>query len=147
MVHRYEVSNWSALLTYQLRRRDNVSAWPKTFKLVTIMGQFLLVTRRFLDISGSSICLRYHLVCRYNVSKTSVLFRYQLWHLCNVLSRSVSLRYQWIRYYDVSNRSIFFTYQRDVAKASQIGLSHSRVCCDVMMMSQHGLRRLDLHET
>ena len=43
---RKDVSNRSVLLTYQLRRRDNVSAWSRTFKLVTRMGQFILGTRQ-----------------------------------------------------------------------------------------------------
>ena len=45
MRRRKNVSNRSVLLTYQLRRRDDVSAWSETFKLVTKMGQFLLGTK------------------------------------------------------------------------------------------------------
>ena len=74
-------------------------------------------------------------------------FRYQLWHLCDVLSWSVSLRYQLVRHYDVSNWSCFSTYQWDVANASQIGPSHSRNCCNVVMTSQHSPRRRNLYET
>ena len=37
--------NRSVLLTYQLRRRDDVSTWSRTVKLVPKMGQFLLGTR------------------------------------------------------------------------------------------------------
>ena len=108
-----DVSNRSDKLTYQLRRYNDVSAWSRTFILVTKMGQFLLRTIlvNLLGVSSGSVSLRYRLVRCYNVSKTSVSFRYQLWRLCDVLSWSVSLRYQLLRRYDVSNRSVSFTYQ------------------------------------
>ena len=41
---RKDVSNRPVLLTYQLRRRDNVSAWSSSVKLVTRMGRFILGT-------------------------------------------------------------------------------------------------------
>ena len=64
LVHRCGISNWSSifyvpvrhcrnasnrsvLLTYQLRRCDDVSAWSRTLKLVTKMGQFHLGTKAF----------------------------------------------------------------------------------------------------
>ena len=90
---------------------------------------------------------RYQLVPCYDVSQKSVSFRYELKRLCEVLSWSVSLRYELVHHYDVTNCSVLFTYQWDVAKASQIGPSYSRTCCDVAMMSQHGPRRPDLYET
>ena len=64
LVHRCNISNWSViyvpvrrpknvsnrsvLLTYQLRRCDDVSLLSKTFKLVSKMGQFLLGTRQYI---------------------------------------------------------------------------------------------------
>ena len=39
-----DVSNRSDVLTHQLQRHDDVSAWSRMFKLVTKMGQFLLCT-------------------------------------------------------------------------------------------------------
>ena len=69
----------SVLLKYQLRRRDDVSAWFRMFKLVTKMGQFVqILGSMFFDISDGSDSLRYKLVRRCNVSKTSLSFRYQL---------------------------------------------------------------------
>ena len=62
-------------------------------------------------------------------------------------SWSVSLRYQFIRRYDVSNWLVLSTYNWDVGKTSQIGPPQSRTSCDVIMMSQHGPRRLNLYET
>ena len=106
-----------------------------------------LVVFIFFSISGGSVSLGYRLV-RYNVWKTSVSFRYQLWRLYDVLSWSVSLRYQLVHRYNVSNRSVWTTYQWGVTKTSQIGPSHSRTSRDVVVMtSQLGPRRLDLHET
>ena len=102
---------------------------------------------RFCRISGGSISVRYQLVRCYDVSKMSVPFRYQLRHFCDVLSWSVSLRYQLIRRYDVSDWLVLFTYQWDVAKLSQIGPSHWRIGCDVVMTSKHGLRRPNVYET
>ena len=43
---RKNVSNRPVLLTYQFRRRDDVSAWSRTVILVTKMDQFYLGTRR-----------------------------------------------------------------------------------------------------
>ena len=122
--------------------RDDVSAWSRTLKLVPKRGQFLLGTKavHFSQTSGGSASLKYQLVCRYNISKTSVSSRYQLRPLCNVLSWSVSLRYQLVRCYDASNWLVLSTYQWDVAKTSQIGPSHLRTSCDIMVTSQHGLR-------
>ena len=71
LVHRYDVTNWSflnwsqigiyvpvrrrknvpnrsVLLTYQLRCRDDVSAWSKTLILVTEMEQFYLGITQYL---------------------------------------------------------------------------------------------------
>ena len=72
------VSNRSVLLTYQLRRFDDVSAWSRTLKLVTKNGQFLLGTNAVIvsETSGDSASLRYRLVRRCNISKTSVSFSY-----------------------------------------------------------------------
>ena len=47
-----DVSNRSVLLKYQLRRRDDVLLWSRTFKLVTKMGQFLLGTRQYVRFYG-----------------------------------------------------------------------------------------------
>ena len=40
------ISNRSVLLMYQLKCQDDVSAWSRTFKMVTKMGKFLLGTRQ-----------------------------------------------------------------------------------------------------
>ena len=45
---RKNVSNRSVLLTYQLRRLDDVSAWFRSLILVTKMDQFYLGTRHYL---------------------------------------------------------------------------------------------------
>ena len=76
--HRKNVSNRFILLTYQLRRRDDVSALSRTLKLVSEMGQFLSGTKavHFSATSGGSASLKYQLVRCYNISKTSVSFRY-----------------------------------------------------------------------
>ena len=142
MKHCRNLSNRSVLLTYQLRRCDEVSSWSRTLKLVTKLGQFLLGTKavHFSQTSSGSVSLRYQVVSRYNISKTSVLFSYKLRPLCDVLSWSVSLRYQVVRCYDVSNWLYLSSYQWDIAKTSQIGPSHSRTSCDVMLTSQHGPR-------
>ena len=86
--HRKNVSNRFVLLTYQFRRRDDVSALSRALKLVSKMCQFLLGTKavHFSGTSGGSTLLKYQLVPRYNISKTTVSFRYQLLPLCNVLS-------------------------------------------------------------
>ena len=44
---RKNVSSRSALLTYQLRRCDNVLASSRTFKLVSKINRFLLGTRQY----------------------------------------------------------------------------------------------------
>ena len=80
---------------------------------------------------------------RYNVSKTSVSFRYQLWHICDLLSWLVSCSHQLVGGYYVSNWSVFSMYQWDVAKTYQLGPSHSRTSCDVLMRTLYGRRRPD----
>ena len=59
---RKNISDRSTLLMYQLRRRDDVSTWSRTFKLVTKMGQFLLGTKAvyFSGTSSGSVTLKYH---------------------------------------------------------------------------------------
>ena len=49
---RKNVSNRSVLLTYQLRRRDDVSAWSRTLILVTKIDQFYLGTRQYLFLKS-----------------------------------------------------------------------------------------------
>ena len=44
---RKNVSNRSTLLTYHLRRRDDLSAWSRTLILVTKMDAFYLGTRQY----------------------------------------------------------------------------------------------------
>ena len=44
---RKNVSNRSILLTFQLKRRDDVAAWSRALILVTKMDQFYLVTRQY----------------------------------------------------------------------------------------------------
>ena len=59
--HHKNVSSRFVLLTYQLRRRDNVSALFRTLKLVSKMGQFLLCTKA-INFSGTlngSAALKY----------------------------------------------------------------------------------------
>ena len=111
--HCRNVSNMSVLLTYQLRRCDDASAWSRTLKLVTKMGHFPLGTKavHFSETSGGSASLRYQLVRCYNISKTSVSFSYQLRPLCGVLRWSVSLRYQLVHCYDLSNQLVLSYYQ------------------------------------
>ena len=108
---------------------------------------FLVRGCTFFGIPAGLVSLKYHVVRRYNISKTSVLFTYQLWRLCDVLSWSVSLINQLVRLYDVSNWLVLSRYQCDVGKTSEIGPSYSRTNCDVMMTSQHGPQHLDLYET
>ena len=86
--HCRNVSNRSILLTYQLRRCDDVSAWFRMLKLVTKMDQFLLGTKavHFSQTSGGSASLRYQLIRHYDISKTSVSFSCRLRPLCDVLS-------------------------------------------------------------
>ena len=82
---RKNVSNRTFLLKYQLKRRDDVSAWSRAFKLVTEMAHFFLGGEgeggggtkvvRFPGTSSDSVSLRYQMVRRYNVSKVSVSFR------------------------------------------------------------------------
>ena len=69
LVHRYDVSNWSVLFTYQWdvvktsqigpshwrTSCDDVSAWSRTFKLLTIMGQFLLGTRYYVSSASQEV--------------------------------------------------------------------------------------------
>ena len=71
MTRRKEVSTSSVLLTYQLRRRDDVLAWSGTFKLASKMGQFL---------GGTS---------QYTFTASQVV--QSLLGLCDVLNWSVSL--------------------------------------------------------
>ena len=118
---------------------------PGTFKLVTEIGQFFLGTMQYV-FSAAKVVDLFKVRC-FNVSKTWFSLRYQLWRLSNVLSWSVSLKYQLVCCYNASNRSILFTYQGVVAKTSQIGPSHWRNSCDVMMISQHGPRCPDLCDT
>ena len=108
--HCRNVSNRSILLTYQLRRCDDFSAWFRTLKLITKMDQFLLGTKavHFSQTSGGSASLRYQ--C-YNISKTSVSLSYQLLPICDVLSWSFSLRYQLVRCYNVSNWLVLSSIQ------------------------------------
>ena len=75
-----DVSNWSVLLTYQLRRHDVVSAGSETFKSVSKMDQFILGTIQYVSSVSQVVqsLLRYQLVRHYNVSKSLVSFRYQL---------------------------------------------------------------------
>ena len=90
LVHRCDVSSWSSfyvplrhcrnisnrsvLLTQQLRR-DDVSAWSRTLKLVTKLGQFLLGTKavHFSQTSGGSASLRPVLRHIKNVGLTQLL--------------------------------------------------------------------------
>ena len=120
--HCKNVSDRSVLLTYQLRRCDDLSAWSTTLKLVTKMGQFLLGTKAvyFSQTYGGSTSLRYQLVRRYNISKTPVSFSYQLRPLCDVLSWSVSFRYQIGWFYLPTNK----TSQR---RLKQVRLIHVQV--------------------
>ena len=53
-----DVSDRSSLLTYQLRRRDDVSAWSRTLISVTKMDQFHLVTGQF--VFSASPVVRSH---------------------------------------------------------------------------------------
>ena len=85
--HHKNVSDRFVLLTYKLRRRDEVSALSRTLKLVSKIGEFLLSTKaiHFSGTSGGSASLKYQLVGRY-ISKMSVSFRYSLRPLCNALN-------------------------------------------------------------
>ena len=70
--------NRSILLTYQLRRHDDVSSWSKTFKLVSKMGQFTLGTRQYLFwhlwwFSLIKVSASLSLQCRNNISLIQVL--------------------------------------------------------------------------
>ena len=151
LVCRYNVSNWSVLITYQWDvtktsqigqneltylwwRHYDVSAWSRTFQLVTKRDQFLLRTMNHLCFSGDSVSLKYQLVHCYNVS-TSFSFRYQFWPLWDLLSWEVWLRYHLVHPLDVSSWSVLFTCQWDVAKTSQIDPSHWRTRCNVAMTS------------
>ena len=111
--HCRNVSNRSILLTYQLRRCDDFSAWFRTLKLITKMDQFLLGTKavHFSQTSGGSASFKYQLLRCSNISKVSLSFSYQLRPLCDVLSWSVSLSYQLVRCQDVSNWLVLSSYQ------------------------------------
>ena len=165
LVHRYDVSNWSVLFTYQWDVAKTSQIGPSYWHMsggIVMMSQhgpgrsnlsikwvnlFLIIDSTFCGISGGSVSLRYQLVRRYNVSKTSVAVRYWLSALCDVSSWSVLLKYQLVCRYSVSNWMVFSTYQWDVSKTSQIDPSHSGTSCDVMMTPQYVLGHLDLYET
>ena len=74
---RKNVSNRFDLLAYQLRRRDDASAWSWTWS-GKWFNFFWIIGSMFFGIYGDSVSLRYQLVRLYNVSKTQVSFRYQL---------------------------------------------------------------------
>ena len=101
-----DVLNRSVVLTYSLRRRDDVSAWSRTFKQVAKIGELLLCTYHW-SLRWLSL-FKVLLVRCCNASKTSILFRYQLlrrFKLVNLIYVPV------IRCKEVSNRSISLTYQ------------------------------------
>ena len=126
---RKEVSNRSTLLTYHLRRRDDLSAWSSTFILVTKMDiLFGYQTERFSGICGGSVSLRYYQYvatmsqrCRFHLGiscDVSVAFLSQV--SLTYVSTGTSLQrlklYSFIyvpmrRRKDVSNRSVSLTYQ------------------------------------
>ena len=55
MGRRKDVSNMSVLLMYQFIHRDDASAWPKTFRLVTIMSPFLLGTGQYVSLASEVV--------------------------------------------------------------------------------------------
>ena len=162
LARRYDVSNWSALFTYQWDViktsqiglpcwRTSLASWwclsmarDAQSSLCSTVAYYAV---HFFSVSGGSVSLRHKLVRCDNISKTSVSFRYQLWRLCDALKWSFSLRYQWVRRYDVSNYSILLTYQWDVAKTSQVGPSQWCRNCEAVMASQHCPQRPNLCET
>ena len=82
---RKKVSNRSVLLTYQLRRRNDVSALLRTLKFVTKMSQFFWVLRQY--ILQESPVFQPHSgtrVPRYNISMTSISFSSDLSATCSV---------------------------------------------------------------
>ena len=127
--HRKNVSNRSVLLTYQLKRCDDVSAWSRTFKLVNKTGQFILDTRQYIfrhlrrfsliKVAASKLLQRLKDVGLIWVLVVTSLQRVKLVSLTYV-SIGASLRclklvgfvYVPMRCRkDVTNRSVSFTYQ------------------------------------
>ena len=115
-----DVSNRSVLLTYQLKRRDDVSAWFRTFTLGTRMGEYLLGKRQYIFSVPASVLLQ----CLKDVSFIYVPAVTSLGHVKLVSLAQVSigtslrrlkllgLHYVPMRHHkNVSNRSASFTYQ------------------------------------
>ena len=126
---RKDVSNRSVLLTYQLRRRNNISALASTFNLLIRISQFILGTRkqifaasqvvqslqvpaitslqRLKDVSLIQVPALTSLRCVKLISLTQVSIGTSLRRLKLVGLNQVLMR----RHKDVSNRSVSFTYQ------------------------------------
>ena len=119
--------NSSVLLTYQLRRRDDVSTWPRTFKFVTKMGQWVLSSRFFwhlqwfnlLKVLARTLLQRLKDVSLIQVPAVTSLRRIKLVSLTQVSIDTLLQRLKLVglnyvpvrRHKDVSNRSISFTSQ------------------------------------
>ena len=119
------VSNRSVLLTYQLRRRDDISAWSRTFKLVNKVDQFLLGNRQYVfrhlqqfslirvpastslqrleDVGLIKVLVVTTLPCAKLVHRTRTSLR------CLKLVGFISVPMR--RHKDITNRSISLTYQ------------------------------------
>ena len=126
---RQNFSNRSVSLTYQLRCRDDVSAWSRTFKLVSEMGQFLLGTKQYvfqhlrwfnlIKVPATESLPRLKDAGLIYVLVVTSLRRVKLVSLTKILIGSSSRRLKLVGFIhlpmrrpkDVTNRSVSFTYQ------------------------------------
>ena len=105
------ISNRSVLLTYQLRRRDDVSAWSGTFKLIFKMCQFHLSTGQYILVASHVV--QSHLGNNKCIAKTSQRRQSDLgtsWYFVTTsqigwfylrINEALQRRIKWIRLIDV----------------------------------------------
>ena len=98
--HCRNVSNRSILLTYQLRRCDDVSAWFRMLKLVTKMGQFLSDTTFFSNLRWFSL-IKVPASTSLQHLKDVGLIQLLVTISLRRVKLVISLRYQLVRCYDV----------------------------------------------
>ena len=138
------IASRSVLLTYQLRRRGDVSAWSRTsakwVNFFWVLGStFFQHLWWFSVIKVATSTLIQHLK---DVRLLQVLVVTSLRCVKLVSLNQVSIGTSLQRLKLVGFIYVPMRRRKDVTNTS-----HSRTSCDVMMTSQHGPRRLDLFET